>query len=695
MLRRESLAMKDNSRFFLIPYVRLAIVLLFGTLLTAGAIFIACSEYNFSVQLKPEMVVKSSQGEMILEKIDFTAEPGDLPTQVEYDSFIARQDQLAKITATNLITVIDKGSAKDYRAVEKNVSDLPALFWIQVIVALGGIFISGWIWALKPKSLAANFFFLSGLFMGLSAFSSAVYTTRLIALPGQVFKELSMLNACSAPCFGVAMLALFLVYPREVRHWKKLMAIGSALIFAWTFACTQPWGFQMADINYIILVMMVFLVIAIVYQFVMTKKDPKSRAILLWLGLSVLIGTGTFITLSTLPVLLGLKPLEQGYAFLSFLIIYVGIALGLRQYRLFEVGDWAYRFLFYSVGTALFLAVDALLIISVGMRRAQAMGLSLIVVGLAYLPLRDYFWRLFNRRKELMPHELLSEALHVTLAPSKAIRLQRWEGLIKKLFDPLEMSYCESNSKNVLLESDGVTLMLPAVADIPAIRASYPWAGRSLFSLRTVDAAKQIIKFIEEAESSRQAYDRGVIEERLRIAQDLHDDVGARLLTGLHGGADLRSTIQGAMADIRSIVKGIAGEKVLLGELLADLRSESYKRLEAAGIELKWHVPEMDIYEFAIDYHLHKTLGSLVREVVSNTIKHAKAKEIEITLNVVNDQIEIYVFDDGHGFPEKVIQGETGFGLKGMKKRVTDFGGKFEIKNSPYASISINLPMIQ
>ncbi|WP_409478855.1 ATP-binding protein [Pseudobdellovibrio sp. HCB154] len=688
--------MKNNAQFFSTPYVRLAIVLLVGTILTLATIYLACLESNFSVTLQPGMLIKSSYGEFTVEEIDLAPEPGDIPKQFDYEHFLFRQDELAKILKADTITVTYKETVSEHKASVRTVEDLPALFWTQIIVALGGIFISGWIWALKSKSLPTLLFFLSGFGMGLSAMSSAVYTTRLMALPIEFFKPLSLTNAWSALGFGVPMIALFLIYPREIRRWKELIIFEFLFFFTWGLACTnQWWGFKVADVSVIILVMMIMICMTIAVQFVVTKNDPKSRAILLWLGLSVITGAGLFVVFNTLPVLLGLKPLEQGYAFLSFLIIYVGIAFGLKQYRLFEVGDWAYRFLFYTSGTLIFVAFDAVLVFIIGINRVPALGLALVAVSFTYLPLRDYFWRSFNHRKELLPHELLREALSVTLAPSSAVRLQRWEGLVKKLFDPLEMKYCEPISKTVVLAPDGVALTFPAISDIPALRIAYPWSGRSLFSLRTVDVAKQIVQFIEEAESSRQAYDRGVVEERLRIAQDLHDDVSARLLTGLHGeNSDLRSAIQGAMTDIRSIVKGIAAEKVFLNDLLADLRSESHRRLQAVGMDLVWSLPEKNTYEFAIDYHLQKTLGSVIREIVSNCIKHSNAKKLEVNINVTTEKIYITATDNGQGFSEKVFQGHTGFGLKSLNKRVTDLGGTFEIKNTPHASVIIVLPLL-
>ncbi len=686
---------KTSVRFFSIPYVRFAGVLVVGTLLAMAAVHLSCLEKKYVISLAPEMIIKSTYGELKLEKNDLQSEPGEFSKYADFNNFFSRQDILAKIIDADAITVTNGKAAVEFKSATKSIRDLSSMFWIQVAVALGGIFISGWIWSLKPKNLGTFFFFLSGWGMGLSALTSAVYTTRLIAIPSALFKSLETVNAWGAAVFGMAMISLFLIYPRVLRASKKLIIFQFVFFIVWTFLYSMQWAPEFANISLIIVTMMLMICIAIGAQFVTTKKDPKSRAILLWLGLSVLLGAGIFVVFNTVPLVLGTAPLEQGYAFLSFLIIYLGLAFGLKQFRLFEVGDWAYRFLFYAVGTAIFVAFDATLVFAIGMDRFPALGLALVIVGFCYLPLRDYFWRFFNRRKELPAHELLGEALKVALVPSPSLRLQRWEVLVRKLFDPLEMNYCTSDSKQVLLESDGVSLILPSVADIPALRIAYPWSGRSLFNLQAVETARQVVTFIAEAETSRQAYDRGVNEERLRIAQDLHDDVGARLLTGLHGeSSDLRSTIQGAMSDIRSIVKGIAGEKVLLSDLLADLRSESQKRLQTVAIELVWDIPDDKSYQCYLDYRLHKTLGSVAREIVSNTIKHSNAKKLEIKISVKQDDIELLAIDNGQGFPEKVFNGQTGFGLKGLSKRITDLGGVFEFKNAPHALIFMKIPKL-
>ena len=82
------------------------------------------------------------------------------------------------------------------------------------------------------------------------------------------------------------------------------------------------------------------------------------------------------------------------------------------------------------------------------------------------------------------------------------------------------------------IREDGLELVLPPVSGIPATSLRYPWAGRSLFGAAHVKTAQHLLQLMAHADASRDAYDRGVAEERGRIARDMHDNIGAPLLHG-------------------------------------------------------------------------------------------------------------------------------------------------------------------
>ena len=105
--------------------------------------------------------------------------------------------------------------------------------------------------------------------------------------------------------------------------------------------------------------------------------------------MSVTLGAGGFVITAILPTLLGQEVLvQQSTAFLFFLLIYAGIALGVARYRLFDLPLWSAGILFYGLGVALLLFLDAVLIYGLSIGRAPAFATSLAVIGMLYLPLR-------------------------------------------------------------------------------------------------------------------------------------------------------------------------------------------------------------------------------------------------------------------------------------------------------------------
>src|SRR5690606_27629691 len=79
-------------------------------------------------------------------------------------------------------------------------------------------------------------------------------------------------------------------------------------------------------------------------------------------------------------------------------------------------------------------------------------------------------------------------------------------------------------------------------------------------------------------------------EERLRIARDMHDNMGAQLLSALHSDTRERkdTLIRETISDLRDIVNNAAQGGKSISELLADLKVEAAERLAAAGLELDW-----------------------------------------------------------------------------------------------------------
>jgi hypothetical protein len=86
-------------------------------------------------------------------------------------------------------------------------------------------------------------------------------------------------------------------------------------------------------------------------QYRKAKYDPIAQAALRWFGLSLMLGAGIPVLIVSMPNLLDINAaMPQGYAFLFFLLMYVGVVQGVARYKLFELESWIFRILFSMLG---------------------------------------------------------------------------------------------------------------------------------------------------------------------------------------------------------------------------------------------------------------------------------------------------------------------------------------------------------
>ena len=193
--------------------------------------------------------------------------------------------------------------------------------------------------------------------------------------------------------------------------------------------------------------------------------------------------------------------------------------------------------------------------------------------------------------------------------------------------------------------------------------------------------------------------EQAVAEERERIYRDLHDDMGAKLLglaisaqrANLHKEADLARS---ALQDLRDVVSRDMHVATPLADLLADWRIETEQRVRNAGLALEWTFPDHDI---TLEVHPEGVLNltRILREAVTNVLRHAQASRVWVSLARENGALELTVSDDGQGFelpgrPDVLTQAGH-FGLVGMRERALLAGGEMSISSSPEQGTTITV----
>lgn len=633
-----------------------------------------------------------------LEADDLIEEPDMIESFDAFARFIARQDRLAQQLqgGGSILIALDEDEARALHPARlRPLQTLPAAFWAQVLVGLFGFVAGSWVLGLR-RSRAAAFLWLAGVGLLLSAHAAAIYSARELALPGAQFQMLSSLNHLGALGFGAGMIGLFLCYPVRLVPSRWQFLPGIALLVWWganqfRLLPTPALGFQLP-----VALALAAIAVCVALQYRATRTDPRARAALRWLGLAVLIGAGAFVMTIIVPILLGFDaPLSQGFAFLFFLPIYAGLALGVARYRLFELEDWAFRILFYLAGMVMLLVLDASLIALIAMDRAPAFGLSLLAVSLLYLPLRDDIGRRLLRRRNDVSGQMFRAITDVALTPPDTSRIERWQALLTASFDPLRIEPMAETPPHVRLAEEGSVLEIPAVDTLPPQRLVWARGGRALYSPHDLARAEEMVTMLDQAAASRRAYEMGAAEERARIAQDMHDNIGIQLTGALHSGSAARkdALIRETLSDLRDIISNANRADLELEELLADLRATMGEHLSSVGIALDWKVAGAG--PSRSEPRQAHALRSILREAVSNALRHSGASQVRVRVWISPDAVHVSVEDNGRGIGDAIPQPGGGNGLSNMRARANGMGGEVIITEIPGGGTRVEavLPM--
>jgi len=174
-------------------------------------------------------------------------------------------------------------------------------------------------------------------------------------------------------------------------------------------------------------------------------------------------------------------------------------------------------------------------------------------------------------------------------------------------------------------------------------------------------------------------------QERKRIAADLHDDLGAKLLTIVHTSESERiSTLaREALEEMRLSVRGLTGKPVKLIDALGDWRAEVIGRLSQTGVEGEWSAPPDELPQ-TLSARAYVQTTRILREAVNNIIKHSGASRCSIRCLIDSGDFQLAIQDNGKGIPLE-LDGrlDRGHGMASMKHRAKQLHGQCLVESGP------------
>ncbi|HEV8167100.1 MAG TPA: MASE1 domain-containing protein [Actinomycetota bacterium] len=205
---------------------------------------------------------------------------------------------------------------------------------------------------------------------------------------------------------------------------------------------------------------------------------------------------------------------------------------------------------------------------------------------------------------------------------------------------------------------------------------------------------------LELAESQRREGERAALE-RQRIARDLHDSVSQSLfsttlhvrtaqraleLEQLHANGpvgeelgEIGQLTRGALAEMRALILELRPGALAEEGLVAALAKQASALSAREGLVIEVDGPDADL---PLGPEVEEQLYRLGQEALANVVKHARASSATVRIAATDDIVTIEVTDDGRGFDPAAV-GPEHFGLRSMRGRAADLGGRLEVTSAP------------
>jgi signal transduction histidine kinase len=245
------------------------------------------------------------------------------------------------------------------------------------------------------------------------------------------------------------------------------------------------------------------------------------------------------------------------------------------------------------------------------------------------------------------------------------------------------------------------------------------WTGFLLFFHRVLATSSERGKLIAELEAAQRELERArqrdaelaVLQERERLARDLHDSLGHSLVTltvqleavqrllaadparAASVVAEMQKLTRSSMEDLRRSLANLRapglGERPLAGAL-RELCADAGKR---SGI-----APDCHIAEGAdqLPPVVAEVLWRVAQEGLTNVEKHARARRVQVGLTLQPNEVLMRVGDDGVGLPADAEDKPGHYGLRGLRERVEGVGGTFTLTRAQPAGtlVEARVPLI-
>lgn len=573
---------------------------------------------------------------------------------------------------------------------QRGVGSLPAIYWVLCTLALVLYLVAMVVLLAGPNALNLAYALMALAQCGNLLFI-ALEAGLGIAMPAQFPVWDWIARGCFDLITAAAMVQVVVMHPQRIpfyRTWSTAgwcTALGVAVV---SYVLRWPYAWWWVQLGCAVLGGAALLLISYSNQ----RSPHPFRLVLRRFGVITL---GTWLLLTYALAASGNRPdLQINIATIGSMIWYVFLAsllllvpyLSRSQQILREFSLLAATSTVATSLDLLFVAVFSLgpftsmtlsLFLSLGVYLAARQWILSHLLGNSKLTMERLFERLYRMARELEAKPQRSPALVTRL--------------LRELFEPLEVIQLRDAIPSSRIVGNGAGLIVPVPllgemnpeeTGVRSLLIRHARKGERLFISEDARLTDRIVEQLHRAVAFDRAVEQGRSEERTRIAQDLHDDIGARLLTLMYQAPnpDIEDYIRHTLQDLKTLTRGLATQNHRLSDAAGEWKADMSQRLALAHCDLQWQLEyDQDIELTMVQW---SAMTRILRELVSNAIAHARASRVVVSIALFDDQLNLSVSDNGNGSAPATWP--HGLGLGGVRKRVKQLSGTVEwLANEP------------
>jgi signal transduction histidine kinase len=591
-----------------------------------------------------------------------------------------QHDLLAAALERGEARFIDReGRRLDVAAMPRGAGDLGWVFWLLSTLALLLYLVTMVVCLARPGQRNLLYAVLALMQCGNLVFLAIVSTPGVGAPEGFLRWEHDARTTFDLFTAGALVHASNL-HPRRLPAWPHRVAIawalvGAALLLSVVARVPSAWWLTQGAL-------ILAGALSIAQLLWMQRRDPHPLAVQLVRFSALALATLILLTITVASVGPALDPRGQAPALGSTIWVgFLSVMLIMLPF-LSRTQQLMREFSLVAGVSTVATALDLLFVAVFSLGQFASLTLATFISLAVYAGTRQWLVSQLIARKrvstERMFEHIYRMAREVQLQPQSAAEQMR--RLVRELFDPIEARIATRGTRRSQVLAEGTQLVVP-VPQIGPRQAQGPGAvvlgfaerGRRLFTDEDARLTDRVVDLIVRAVAFDQAVEHGRAEERARIAQDLHDDIGARLLTLMYKAPtpEMEDYVRHTLKDLKTLTRGLAAPNHPLSHAAAEWKADIAQRVSAAGCELAWafHCDR----DFELSVVQWSGLTRVLRELVSNALAHARAERVHVDIRLERGNLALVVSDDGIG-----RQPETwshGLGLGGVRKRVKQLGG--------------------